>query len=214
MNIAIVANGPLKNIPPLSDYRKEVDIWIGADRGALTLIKHGISPKIAIGDFDSISDDEIEQIKNLANKVKIYPIEKDKTDLELAIDLAIAYNPKNIYLFGVTGGRLDHTIVNIQLLLTLLEHDIKGIIIDKQNILRITYPGKYSVSFHSAYPHISFLPLTKEITGLTLHGFYYPLKNQTVSFGSSLCISNKLTENKGTFSYETGILLVIKSRDS
>src|SRR5690606_26501813 len=167
----------------------------------------------SVGDFDSLTAEELSLIKKTSHIIKSYPVEKDKTDLELALDCAKTYNPNKITLFGVTGGRLDHTIVNIHLLLNLLEQKINGIIIDKQNILGITLPGKHSILAQSDYPYISFLPLTKEVTGLTLDGFYYPLIDRTVSFGSSLCISNKLIKNKGTFLYKTGILLVIKSRD-
>lgn len=213
MNIAIVANGPQENIPLLANFSEQIDLWIGADRGALTLINQGISPNIAVGDFDSLTPEELKLIKKASHIVKSYPVEKDKTDLELALDCAKTYKPNKITLFGVTGGRLDHTIVNIHLLLKLLEQNINGMIIDKQNVLGITLPGKHSVFTLADYPYISFLPLTKEVTGLTLDGFYYSLTDRTVSFGSSLCISNKLIKNKGTFLYKTGILLVIRSRD-
>ena len=88
MNIAIVANGPQENIPSLSEFSQQIDMWIGADRGALTLINEGISPNISVGDFDSLTAEELSLIKKTSHIIKSYPVEKDKTDLELALDCA------------------------------------------------------------------------------------------------------------------------------
>src|SRR5699024_3725345 len=137
-----------------------------------------------------------------------------QTDLEIALNKAFELNANKIYLFGVTGGRLDHTLVNIQTLNLIENRKIKGIMVDRYNRLELTTPGKHIVAKEKEYPNISFLPLTRVVEGLTLSGFYYPLTNERVMMGSTLCISNKLLSNKGTFFYEEGILLLIKSRDS
>ncbi|TXL67639.1 thiamine diphosphokinase [Cerasibacillus terrae] len=214
MKIGIVANGPTELVPDLSNYNKQIDIWIGVDRGTLCLVKQDIMIEHAIGDFDSTTYEQKIMINNHAKSIESYPIEKDKTDLELAIDKALEYNPKQIYLFGVTGGRMDHLLVNIQLLLPLLKQGVRGFVIDLYNELQLFYPGVHMVVKDDKYPNISFLPLTETVYGLTLKGFYYPLKNETVHLGSTLCISNKLLRNNGTFSFRSGILLLIKSRDS
>lgn len=74
-------------------------------------------------------------------------------------------------------------------------------------------PDLYKVSKDEQYPYISFIPYTKHVKGLTLTDFYYPLVDKDISWGSTLCISNKLTTNNGTFFYKEGILLLIKSRE-
>src|SRR5690625_8546 len=137
VNIAIVGNGPCKLLPELSKYINEIDVWIGADRGALTLIDHGIEVAYAVGDFDSINKCENEQIKNYAKEYLRFPAEKDYTDIEIALLKAYELNPTKIYLFGVTGGRLDHGLVNIQLLHSILKKEIQGIIIDKYNKIKL-----------------------------------------------------------------------------
>ncbi|MFK4998029.1 hypothetical protein ACI2OX_13400 [Bacillus sp. N9] len=60
---------------------------------------------------------------------------------------------------------------------------------------------------------MSFLPLSSEVWGLSLRGFKYPLMNKYVPFGSSLCISNELLQQTGTFSFEKGILMMVRSAD-
>jgi len=214
VTIGIVGNGPEDMLPDLSLYKQKVDIWIGADRGALILLKKGISVDYALGDFDSINKQEKQKIKNAATFYQQYPIEKDQTDIEITILKAFELDPSCIYLFGVTGGRLDHELINIQLLHSIVGRKIRGIIIDQYNQLELTMPGHHKIEQDDTYPNISFVPFTQTVKQLTLAGFYYPLHNQDISWGSTLCISNKLLSNSGNYSYVDGILLTIKSRDN
>lgn len=212
-NVAIVGNGPPYVIPDLSRFRDTIDIWIGADRGAYVIANQNIPLHYAVGDFDSMTKAEKWYTKSKAEVVEEFPAEKDETDLEIALDQAFHMQPERIYLFGVTGGRLDHELVNIQLLYSIVEKGIKGKIIDQQNQLELTLPGTHTVTFDKEYPLISFVPFTKEVKELTLDGFYYPLVSENISWGSSLCVSNKLLSKKGTFSFKAGILLLIKSKE-
>ncbi|HLR54860.1 MAG TPA: thiamine diphosphokinase [Pseudogracilibacillus sp.] len=211
--VAIMASGPLDHIPELQAYNEEISTWIAADRGALTLINQGINVTYALGDFDSVTVEQKKLVQSKATYFAAYPVEKDETDLEIAIQKALELNPEKIYLFGVTGGRFDHTFINVQLLHTILEAGVQGIIIDSWNQLELTKPGKHSITKNEHFPYISFVPLTKEVTGISLSGFYYPLKQAAITWGSTLCISNQLLDQTGELSYKTGMLLAIKSRD-
>lgn len=211
--IAIVGNGPTDHLPDISLYKEEVDVWIGADGGVLTLINRHILPDYAMGDFDSIDDNQKEKIHKNAPHILTYPTEKNETDLELAINKAIQLNPSKVYLFGVTGGRLDHALINIHLLSQIIQHRIKGIIIDKWNYIELTNPGTHTVYQDDYYPYISFVPFSTPVSNLTLTHFKYPLSNYELHLGSSRCISNELIGTFGTFSYKAGNLLAIKSRD-
>lgn len=210
--IGIIGNGPSYLIPELSMY-DEIDIWIGADKGALSIIEHSLELDFAIGDFDSVDHNELSIIKKHAKIFEQYEVEKDFTDLELALEKAISLNPTFIYFFGVTGGRLDHTLINIQLLERVTRNEIQGIIIDNHNMVELKDPGKYEIENDSYYPTISFIPITKEVKNLSLDGFYYPLRNAILKMGSTLSISNKLMRKIGTFSFDEGIVLVVRSRD-
>lgn len=212
--VGIVANGPIDYIPNLKQYKDKINIWIGADRGSLHLLKNDININYAVGDFDSIDEQQKKLIKQNTVSINEFPSEKNETDLEIAIEKAIELKPEKIYLFGVTGGRLDHTIINMQLLHTIVKAKIRGIIVDKWNILELTNNGKHTIVKNDYYPYISFIPYTEHVSNITLKGFYYPLKNFHISQGSTRCISNKLNEAKGTLSYKKGMLLVIQSRDA
>lgn len=211
--IAIVGGGPLVSIPSLGSYAPEVDVWIGADEGAMYVINQNLALQMAVGDFDSITKREQQQLHLKAKSVKTYPEEKNETDLELAIMHAIDFRPSLILFFGVTGGRIDHTLINIQLLYKLMKKGIKAQIIDSSNTIELYQPGNYKVRKSIMYPYISFIPLSEIVKGLSLQGFYYSLENKTIEWGSTLCLSNKILLEVGSFSFDDGTLILIQTRD-
>ncbi|WRP08404.1 thiamine diphosphokinase [Rossellomorea aquimaris] len=215
MIINIVAGGPGRYIPELKGYEGEVVKWIGVDRGVYTLLEQSIEPWVAFGDFDSVTDEEWHLIQEKVQEVNRYKPEKDETDLELALNWAIGQNPDNINIFGATGGRLDHFMGNLQLLMmpSLLEKDIQVEIIDVQNRLYLATAGMHSVEKSKDLRYISFVPITDIVEDITLSGFKYPLKKRNIFRGSTLCISNELIQSSGTFSFSNGILMVIRSSD-
>lgn len=213
MKIGIVAGGPRAEIPQLHSYKNEIDYWIGADSGAIVLLEQGIPIHLALGDFDSVSELEYEQIKQHTVNIEEYPSEKDETDLELALNEGLKLDPEKIYLFGVTAGRIDHELINMQQLYRLLSHDIDAVIVDCHHEISLYKPGKYIVKKSENYPYVSFIPFTPVVENVSLEGFYYKLTNTNVQWGSTLCMSNKITEETSSFTFTEGILLMIKSRD-
>lgn len=215
MIINIVAGGPEDLLPNLHEYEKETVTWVGVDRGVFNLLKREIKPKIAFGDFDSVSPEELIYIESQVEKLKQYQPVKNETDMELALNWAIEQNPEEIRLFGATGGRLDHLFANVQLLIDpiLKGKQLKIYLIDRNNCMDVKGPGSYSILKKAAQKYISFVPVTLNVKDLTLEGFKYPLKNRHISIGSTLCISNELISEYGTFSFSEGILIVVRSED-
>jgi thiamine pyrophosphokinase len=215
MIINIMAGGPVELLPNLKEYNSENVIWAGVDRGVHTLLKANIKPSIAFGDFDSVTIEEFTEIQKKVDEMKRYKPEKDETDLELALNWAVEQNPELIQIFGATGGRIDHFFANVQLLVNplLQGKSIPIQLIDCQNIVYIKGSGRYKIEKLSDKKYISFVPVSFNIKDLTLQGFKYPLNNRHISIGSTLCISNELISDYGTFSFSEGILLVIRSED-
>ncbi|GEL75921.1 thiamine diphosphokinase [Tenuibacillus multivorans] len=210
--IGIVGAGPQAEIPNLSHYQ-QINFWIGVDRGVDVLLNSNITPDLVIGDFDSISEERLSEIKQDSQKVKVYPSVKDETDLELAFIETIQLSPKKVFVFGATGGRLDHEWMNIHLLKHFAEKNIDVWLVNHQNELTMKYPGKYALLKDESLPYISFLPFSQTVEGLTLNGFRYTLEDHTITNDSTLTVSNEWSEKKGTYLFKSGILLVIKSRD-
>ncbi|WP_237662011.1 thiamine diphosphokinase [Sutcliffiella horikoshii] len=211
--IHIVAGGPKDRIPDLHHLEEENVIWVGVDRGVAYLLEQNIQPAKAFGDFDSITSRELHDIKVKLPHAEVYPSEKDETDTEIAVNWALDHDPELIRIFGGTGGRLDHFLGNIQLMLKGMERHTLIEIHDIQNQLYALKEGTYSIMKDDSLPFISFMPITPHVKGITLVGFKYPLEKKNIRFGDTLCISNELEVESGTFSFDEGILMVIRSRD-
>lgn len=208
--VLIYTGGALS--PAFLDEIKSGDFIIGADRGALYLIEHGIRPDLSVGDFDSIPSNMLEHIRSNSEKVMTCdPIDKNLTDTELAFELALEQSPDSIMILGATGTRLDHTLANIHMLIRGLQHHIPCSILDQNNYIVLT--GSSCLVENRGFTYVSLLPLTTEVTGIYLEGFQYPLENATLRLGQSLGVSNKLAGGNGTVRIEGGLLLIIQSKD-
>ncbi|WP_210610704.1 thiamine diphosphokinase [Priestia flexa] len=211
--IHILAGGPDNYVPELHKW-KACDKWIGVDRGVFTLIEQGIIPDEAFGDFDSINAEQLKVIQDRLEDLHIYPSEKDATDLDLAVEWAISKKPAYVRIFGATGGRIDHMFGAVQLLYKSLQENVKVELVDKQNSIQLFSPGTHEIEERIHAKYVSFIPYAGGVENLTLTGFKYPLTNHYVELGSTLCISNELLTQRGTFSFTTGILMMIRSNDA
>lgn len=213
MKFAILAGGPKEFVPDDNlFYEKDIQ-WIGVDRGTYHLLQRNIIPIHAFGDFDSVSDKEKTWMMKSGITMSSFSSEKDQTDLELAITWVLQQRPEKVFIFGATGGRLDHCMMNIHLLIKGLEQDIDISLIDKQNIIFMKPPGHYYLKYSHMYKYLSFLPLSSRIENLTLTGVKYPLHNQELRIGDSLCISNEIIQEEASYSFTHGTIIVIRSHD-
>lgn len=215
LKLGIVAGGPEEFIPKSNIRQSVYKYWMGVDRGALYLAKKKIFMDLAVGDFDSVTDGELDLIRTYSNQILIYPADKAATDLELALEAIDSVTPEisEVYIYGATGGRMDHSLANVFLLKKYLTENRMYIIVDQLNELTIYEAGTYEITndYHKLY--ISFIPLTEHVINLTLTGFLYPLEQKTVRSGETLTLSNKLIDQTGYFSFASGIVLVSKSSD-
>lgn len=210
--LCLVAGGPEHLLPEYLQENRE-RTFIGVDEGVLYLQKRGITPEAAFGDFDSISEEDTARLSKQDIHMFSFDREKDMTDLELAIQWAIEQRPDWIILYGATGGRLDHELINIQMLKLGLDRGIEMKIVDCKNEIFLKAQGTYTLEIDERYPYISFLPFSPRVKGITLDGFKYPLNKADLEWGSTLCISNELVTKKGTYSFDDGIIMVIRSKD-
>lgn len=214
MRVNILVGGPLNMIPLDIVKKRQNEKWIGVDRGAIRLLKWGIKPAIAIGDFDSITNTEMQTLKSSLQEIEVYPPEKDYTDTQLGVKYAIkGAQPDAIDIFGATGGRLDHLLANIFLP---LQNEFKPYltrikIVDSQNVLTYYLPGSYAITHLVGKKYLCFVNLTP-VTGLTLPDEKYPLS----SWNSEIPVSwtsNEFTAPINHFSFKQGIVAVIQCND-
>ncbi len=213
-NVLIITGGRIDE-PFLSELlcRECYETIIAADHGLLSVDKLGISPSYIVGDFDSVPEEILDKYRKSTIPIETFPREKDKTDTQIAIELALHHHATGITIAGATGSRLDHMIANIHLLLLPLQQNIDACLIDGNNKV---YLKRSSFQIDRLRQHgdfVSLLPFSEEVCGLTLIGFKYPLNSIILAAGSSLGISNEMIEEVGKIEFSKGILLVIESKD-
>ena len=198
---------------------KSYDTIIAVDGGLACLRELGIMPTDIVGDFDTIDGALLaEYERDPAIRIRRFQPEKDDTDSEIAINMAIEYKSTQIDILGGTGGRLDHTIGNIRLLRLMYsasKDSIKAFLYDRYNRLRLV-DRECVIKKNEAYgKYVSVFPYTQIAKGITLEGFRYPLKEHTMDLflTPTLGISNEIVGKEGRILCREGVLLVVESRD-
>lgn len=188
--------------------------WIGADRGSLYLLEQGIIPDIAIGDFDSINKKEQRLLKDNIADFKKFPPEKDDTDSELCLLAAREkYNAQEYYVYGATGGRIDHFLVNLFLPFDprFLDFYDKLYYKSATNTIRFCKPGRYKIYHENGMKYIAFVNLGP-VTHLNIYDAKYKLKDFNAGHPVSWA-SNEFLGETIDFGFESGIVAVIQSKD-
>lgn len=210
----ILAGGSIS----LPFLQEQLELWpdhvvIAADRGLESCMALNIEPDYVIGDFDSL-DPRIKEkfLSDQKNVTKLNPV-KDDTDTEAALQLAFEKTPGDILILGGTGTRLDHVLGNISVLCQGFAHQRQVMLLDEHNRIR-TINGPLTIKKAEQFgKYISLLPLTTEVTGLTLRGMFYPLCGFTLKIGTSIGISNEIVAEEAEILFDSGILIVVESRD-
>ena len=142
-----------------------------------------------------------------------YNPEKDNTDTDIALKLAIQLKSSIITIMGALGKRMDHALANIHILKETLEVGIPCEIRDSYNKIYLIKDNITLTKNNTYGKYISLIPLTTTVEGITLKGFKYPLNNACLSIGLSLGVSNEIVEEVATIELKEGILIVIESKD-
>ena len=125
-------------------------------------------------------------------------------------DIVASYREKTEFLDLDTHK--DFTDTNIGLLKQFAEFGISAYLIDEHNRITMT-ARQHIVKRTDAYKYVSLLPYTEQVTGVTLQGFYYNAQGLTLKLGESIGVSNELIAECGLIEFESGLLIVIESRD-
>ena len=212
MNILLVAGGNPNEWPPI--VKEKYNYFIGVDRGSLYLLEKSWPLDLAVGDFDSLSKTEYAQVLKKAKKLHAAQSEKDDTDTQLALDLAFKTFPEaDVTIIGATGGRIDHFLANLWLPLEpRFQSYIEQIQLkDQQNTIEYYGPGTHVVSREAGMNYLAYVCLTP-VEKLTLKESKYTLKDEVVRRPISFA-SNEFVKESASFSFESGVVAVIQSKD-
>ena len=200
----IISGGVFGPVPE----KQPGDFIIACDRGYVYCERLGLTPDLFIGDFDSYSG----AVAPGVAVERLIP-EKDDTDTESAIRLAIRRGAERITLLGATGTRLDHVLGNIELLGIGLKAGIPIQICDAHNRIRMIDRGMTLARKEQFGTYVSLIPYTECVEHLTLKGLKYPLTDACLRGFCSLGVSNEIVADTAEISFESGILLVVESKD-
>lgn len=212
----LLVSGGMADRAFVTDFmtNRRYDLILAVDGGLRLCHDAGILPTHLVGDFDTVEAPLLEQYASLPGICVIrHKQEKDATDTELAMELAIELHAAQIHILGGTGSRIDHSLANIYTLLHAHRKQIPCAMYDACNKLSLL-EGERIISRDEQYgDYVSLLPVTETVKGITLEGFKYPLQEAVLSIGSSLGISNEIAAPRATIRCRQGILLVVESRD-
>ncbi len=210
MRTIIIGNGEINDYDIIREYFDEAYI-IACDGGVRHCRAMMIMPNIMVGDFDSANKEDAQFFENLGVLKTEYPVRKDKTDMEIAIDLAVEKESDEIYIVGGLGSRFDHSLANVHILLRPMRLGIRACLLDEHNIITLV---EDSIDiFGEKGQTVSLIPLTTEVKGITTENLDYALNDFTMEIGHSLGVSNVMTGDVATVSVKEGILVLIMSRD-
>ena len=163
-----------------------------------------------VGDFDSTKTNAF------CSRAKIVrvPAEKDETDTQLAINIALENGADEIYIISGLSGRLDHTLSNLYLLEALTNCGISACIYDGKNRVRYLKERSSLLIPKSEYKYFGLILAQSEAKGVSIEGAKYPLKNAKLTRSNpSFAISNEVLGNFAMVSVKKGGLFVIESKE-
>ena len=195
MIVAAMEPGPLPPVP-------ENTLVIAADRGLAHLEKRGVVPHLIVGDFDSLG--RIPQGEHIIR----HPVEKDDTDMMLAVKTGLEQGCRRFLLYGGLGGRLDHTYSNLQTLVYLARHGASGWLLGQGMAVTALRNGRMDFAPGRDGALSVFCP-DGEARGVTLTGLYYPLHDAVLTSAFPLGVSNQFTGQAASVSVEDGTLLLM-----
>lgn len=198
----IIGNAEIKNYKIIKKYIND-GFAIYCDGG----LKHekalSKKPDLIIGDFDSYKKPETD------TETIVLPCEKDDTDTFFAVKEAIKRGFCEFVLIGVAGGRLDHTLGNISLLLYLYENGKKAEIIDDYSVITVVDNNPQYIS--DDFMYFSLNSINGDAKGVNIENAKYPLKDAEIKASSAVCVSNEVIKGKTAKVYiKQGKMLLVK----
>lgn len=205
---AFIYTGGEINAANITERPEKGDLVIAADSGWNNAKALGASPDLLLGDFDSLGK------QNLPDGPEIYqvPAEKDLTDTQLAVEMALSRGATELVIVGGLSGRLDHTLSNLAILEHLNEKKIYAIMTDGQNRVRFVRNSGALVP-HGAFKYLSLIAADKVVKGVSVKGCKYPLENAKLSKTHQYAVSNEIQGNCALVEVRKGGLYIIESSD-
>lgn len=213
MKVIVVASGE----PAPSDRREldGADLLIAADGGAVWLVEEAARvPDLVVGDLDSASPELVARLEAAGTRIERHPAEKSASDVELAVEAALAAGADEVVVLGAFGGpRLDHGLANVLLLADphLAGRGVR--LVHAGTRVRAVCAGERARLNGQPGDLVTLLPVGGEVVGVATDGLRYPLDGEPLRIGRSRGLSNVVDRAPATVAVERGTLLVVETSE-
>lgn len=212
MKVVIVANGQIRHPEIAGAALAEADFVIAANGGTHHCLQLDHQPDLIVGDLDSLDETLLAELENAGVEIQRHPVHKDATDLELALEQAQARRATELVILGAVGGRWDQTLANFHLIASPRWYQLRVKVVDgPQRIFPVHAGHPFSLDGQVG-DLVSLIPVGGDAAGITIEGFSYPLKDETLKYDSSRGVSNVLANPPGRISLKRGSLLCLVIR--
>lgn len=192
--------------------RKKEDYVIAVDGGLSYCELLKLEPDLIVGDFDSMNEEQREAVlelkDRLPDRVAVLNREKDDTDTLAALRIGLDKGYRNFLLYGATGGRLEHTLANIQCLLFLKKQGATGYLMDGDGMI-LVLKDEEVVFRENMEGYLSLFSLGGEARGVTIRGMKYELQDAVLTNDFPIGISNEFTGKEAVISVRDGEIVGI-----
>ncbi|GHU53894.1 thiamine pyrophosphokinase [Clostridia bacterium] len=202
----IIGASPQTNIAVLRTFTAMDDFVICADGGYHLALAAGLVPSLYVGDGDS------GRIPTHTDRI-VLPAEKDVTDLQASLDIALSRGYRDFVILGCGGVRFDHYYAALCMLFRIDEQGGTGICADNWNIISLHKGGEQTYPRRKGYKYFSVLPVDDKIEGVTLSGLKYPLDNADMYKTHSLGTSNQFESDVAVVTIKKGRAFVAYSKE-
>ncbi len=207
MRAFVVASSP-RSIEPDSYRPRDGDLVVAADGGANLCAAWGWPVHLVVGDMDSIDEGVAGRLAGAGVPMRQLPVEKDETDLEIALRAALERGAAEVVIAGALGARIDHTLGNLALLALPELAGVRACIVDGGQTIWLVR-GRLTV-WGEPGDTLSLIPFGGDACGVTVTGVHWPLEGADLPLGPSLSISNRLEEDRADIAVREGVLLAIQ----
>lgn len=208
MRAVVFVNGEVQDYTALARWLRPGDHLIGADGGTRHILALSLMPDAVVGDLDSLEPATVTELIAQGVDVERYPVAKDQTDLELAIERGLRAGADEILLLGALGGRLDQTLANL-LILAQRQWPVPLRLAEGNQLAQVLRSGETLALQAAPGSTVSAIPLSAAVTGITYTGLEYPLDDATLTIGSTRGVSNVVASTPATITIRDGVLLVV-----
>lgn len=207
--MVIVANGVLGDFATATAIARAADCLIAANGGLRHCLDLKVWPHLLIGDLDSLAPPLAERLEARGCRIIKHAVEKDYSDLELALLLAKEQHPRTITILGGLGARWDMSLTNLLMLAHPHFRDLAIELVDGRQRVWLITPQRPARVQAPTGTRLSLISVDGNAEGVQASGLQYPLQNDTLQLGSSRGVSNVLRSQEAHISLTRGSLLVV-----